>query len=108
MLSCKAPLHTTAASLNFNADLQVKNYRPKILQQGNSNTDILSEEFPKLLMKSLVFRAPLVVGSFLVKLKTTTKCFKLNNVHNNLKDSVYGQFVLRNIVGCCRLLCMIS
>ena len=63
----EALLYTTAASLNFNADLQVMNYRPKILQRGNSNIGFLSEEFRKLLKKGLVFRAPLVIGSCFLK-----------------------------------------
>ena len=55
------------------AELQVINYRHKILQQCYSNTDFLSENFlleksKELLKKNLAFRACLLVESFLLKL----------------------------------------
>ena len=46
--------------------------RSKILQQGDSNTNYLSDILPKLL------RAPLVVGSFLLRWQTITIFFEIN------------------------------
>ena len=44
--------------------------------------------FPKLLKESLVFRARLVAGSFLLRLKTIDVRFKLNTFHDNLAGNV--------------------
>ena len=61
-----------------------------MLQQGDPNTDFLSDNFLKLLNESLVFRAPLVVGSSLLKFKTITMCFK-HVFCNNLRGNAYGK-----------------
>ena len=54
--------------------------------------------FPKHSKKSIVFRACLVPGSFLLRLKTITMCFEPNIFRNNLTGNVYKQFFLKNIV----------
>ena len=51
------------ANLNIIIEQQVASCTPKILHQEDFNTDILSENFQKLL-KSLVFKAHLMVGPF--------------------------------------------
>ena len=56
--------------------VQIVIHRPKNLQQGDPKTDFLSEDFPKLLNRSLVFRTRLVVGPFSLKLKSKTMSFE--------------------------------
>ena len=69
--------------------------------EGNFITNFLYKSFLKTSKrKSLVFVACLVIGSFLSKLKTVTKCFELNILYTKLKDKVYGQCYFRNIVCC--------
>ena len=48
---------------------------------------------PKILQKSLVFRAPLVPESFSIRLETMTMCFEINvfnNLDNNVCEYVYS------------------
>ena len=71
--------------------MQVLDHRPETLQQTGSSADILSEVFSKTFRKNLVFRACLIVGFSLLRLKTITVCFKLNIFHNNFTGNVYEQ-----------------
>ena len=61
------------------------------MQHGDYNADFLCDNFRILSKKSLVFRARLVIGSFFLKLKTLTMCFKLNIFYNGMKDNVYRE-----------------
>ena len=71
--------------------MQVLDHRPETLQQAGSSADFLSEVFSKTFREDLVFRACLIVGSILLRLKTVTICFKLNIFHNNFTGNVYIQ-----------------
>ena len=66
------------AALDFTTELQDLTCKPNILQQRDSTTDFLSENFLKFLKKSLNIGACLLVTSFLLKLKTIAICFKLH------------------------------
>ena len=59
-------------------------HRPKKLQQWDPKTDFLSEDFSKLLKRSLVFRARVVVGPFSLKLKSLTMSFESDISNDNL------------------------
>ena len=64
--------------------VQIVIHRPKNLQQWDPKTDFLSEDFPKLLKRSLVFRARVVVGPFSLKLKSITMSFESDISNDNL------------------------
>ena len=57
--------------------LQAVIYIPKILQQRHSKIEFFPENFQEFLMESLVFRARLLIGSPLLKLKTITMCTEI-------------------------------
>ena len=65
-----------AAISNFTLVVQIVIHRPKNLQQWDPKTDFLTEDFPKLLKRSLDFRAQVVVGPFSLKLKSITMSFE--------------------------------
>ena len=69
--------HIFSCKLNLKTVLQVAKYIPRIFPWGDSNINILSENFPKLLKKNPVFRARLAIRSFLLKLKVRTVFFEL-------------------------------
>ena len=48
--------------------LEITNYKPKPLQQGDSNIDFLSQNLPKPLIIRSFVRAFLVVGSSVTKI----------------------------------------
>ena len=52
--------------------------------KGDSKTDFLPEVFPKLLKRSLVFRARVVVEPFSLKLKSIATSFESNISNDNL------------------------
>ena len=57
-----------------------------MLQYEDSNTDFLSEDLPKLLKKSQVFRTRLVVELYLPKFKVITICFRLKRPLSGLRQ----------------------
>ena len=63
--------------------------------QIRENKDQKNSKYGHFLRSDSVFRlrlrASLVIGSFLLKLKTIATCFEYDIFHNNLKDNVYGQ-----------------
>ena len=73
-----------AAIPNFTLVVQIVIDRPKNLQQWDRKTDFLSEDFSKLLKKSLVFRARVVVGLISLKLKSLTTSFESDISNDNL------------------------
>ena len=96
--------------LNYNAKLtaerQVINHRHKILQQCYSNTDVLSENLlleksKELLKINLVFRACLLVDSFLLKLNRPW-LFASNLIISTKTWSKrpIDEYILRNNAGC--------
>ena len=72
--------------------MQIVIHIPKNLQEGDPKTDFLSEYFPKLLKRTSVFRASVVVGPFSLKRKSITMTFEF--------DISKDMLVLRNTVGC--------
>ena len=73
-----------AAITNFTSVVQIIIHRLKNLQQWDPKTDFLSENFMKLLKRSLVFRACVVVGPFSLKLKSLTMSFESDISNDNL------------------------
>ena len=63
--------------------MQIVNSRPK--------TDFLPEDFPKLLKRSLVFGARVVVRPFSLKLRSITMSFESDISNDNLQGNVYKQ-----------------
>ena len=78
-LSCKPKLYyRDAASIDFT-----------LHNKGTIPTQTISLIYaPKLLKESLVFRTCLIVGSFFLRLKTTTMCFKLNIFNKNFTGNI--------------------
>ena len=64
--------------------MQVVIHRPKNLPQWDPKRDLLSEDFTKLLNRSLVFRARAVVGPFSLKLKSLTMSFESDISNDSL------------------------
>ena len=90
-----------AASVNFALVVQIVIHRPKNLQQEDPKTNFLSEDFPKILKRSLVFRARVVVGPFSLKLNSITMSFKFNIFLTLTSKTISkDRLVLRNIAGC--------
>ena len=71
--------------------MQIVMHRPKNLQQWDPKTDFRSEDFPKLLKRSLVFRARVLVGPFSLKLKSLTMSFKSDIFKDNAQGNAYEQ-----------------
>ena len=49
-------------------ELEITNYKPKFLQQGDPKIDFLSQNFPKPLILRLFVRGFLLVGSSVTKI----------------------------------------
>ena len=64
--------------------VQIVIHRSKNLQHWDAKTNLLSEDFPKLLKRSLVFRARAVVGTFSLKRKSITMSFESDFSNDNL------------------------
>ena len=78
--------------------MQVVNVDLKLYNKGIPKQNICLRYFPKLLKKSLVFRARLVAVFFSLRLKTMTMCFKLNIFHDNLAGYVCETFFSSEIL----------
>ena len=91
----QALCYIQAASLT---KLKVVNYVPNILKQGDSSTNIFSENFRNTL-KKLHFQSTSCGRVFFTKIKTITMCYEINVFPNNLKEKV-DDSILLNI--CCR------
>ena len=88
------------------AELQVINYRHKILQQCYSNTDFLYENFlleksKEILKINLVFRACPWAESFLLKLNRPWLCASNLIISTKiLIKTPIDEYILRNNAGC--------
>ena len=66
-----------AAIGNFSLVVQIVIYRPKNLQQWDSKIDFLSEDFPKLLQRGLVFRRTHCGRAFFTKTEELNYEFRM-------------------------------
>ena len=99
--------YTSAANLSFTTEMQAVNYRSKILQQGDSKTDYLSEIFSEIFKGKFSSQSTTSGSLFFYALqticlsKTISMFIELNIFHNNLTNKVYEHF-------CSSKYCMLS
>ena len=90
--------YTSAANLSFTTEMRAVNYRSKILKQGDSKKDYLSEIFSETFKGKFISQSTTSGSLFFHALqticvsKTISMLIELYIFHNNLTNKVYEHF----------------